>query len=91
VWVDFLLTGRPMICCFPDLDEYRKTRSFNLEPYEAWFPGPFVRRADGLLEEMSHVAGGGDSHGERREWLTQALHVHRDGAATTRLLDALGF
>jgi CDP-glycerol glycerophosphotransferase len=90
VWVDFLLVGRPMICCFPDLDEYRRTRHLNLEPYDVWFPGPVVTHADGLLEEMSHVAGGGDPHAERREWLTQALHVHRDGNAAARLLDALG-
>jgi hypothetical protein len=89
VWVDFLLVGRPLICCFPDLDEYRTTRHLNLEPYDAWFPGPFVAQTDGLLEEMAHIAGGGDPHAERREWLTQALHIHRDGNATARLLDAL--
>ncbi len=91
VWVDFLLVGRPMICCFPDLDEYRTTRHLNLEPYERWFPGPFVTDAGGLLEEMAHVAGGGDPLAERREWLTQVLHVHRDGNAAARLLDVLGF
>jgi CDP-glycerol glycerophosphotransferase len=90
VWVDFLLVRRPLICCFPDLDEYRSTRGFNLEPYDAWFPGPFVTDADGLLEEMSQVAGGADPQAERREWLTRALHLHRDGNASTRLLDALG-
>jgi hypothetical protein len=90
VWVDFLLVGRPLICCFPDLDEYRTTRHLNLEPYDAWFPGPFVTDPDGLLDEMAHVAGGGDPVAERREWLTQVLHVHRDGNATTRLLDVLG-
>ena len=90
VWVDFLLVGRPLICCFPDLDEYRTTRHLNLEPYDAWFPGPFVSHADGLLEEMTHVASGRDPLAERREWLTQVLHVHRDGNATTRLLDVLG-
>ncbi len=89
VWVDFLLVDRPLICCFPDLDEYRTTRHLNLEPYDAWFPGPLVTQADALLEEMAHVTGGGDPHGERREWLTQALHIHRDGDATARLLDAL--
>ena len=90
VWVDFLLVGRPLICCFPDLDEYRNTRGLNLEPYEEWFPGPLAADADGLLEEMAPVAGGTDPYAARREWLTRALHVHRDGNASTRLLDALG-
>jgi hypothetical protein len=90
VWADFLLVGRPLICCFPDLDEYRGTRGLNLEPYDAWFPGPFVTNAEGLLEEMSRVAGGADPYAERREWLTGALHRYRDGNAAARLLDALG-
>lgn len=90
VWVDFLLLGRPLICCFPDLAEYRGTRVLNLEPYEEWFPGPVVTDTDGLLAELAVVAGGADPYGERREWLTRALHVHRDGKAAPRLLDALG-
>ena len=90
VWVDFLLVGRPLICCFPDLDEYRGTRGLNLEPYDAWFPGPLVTDADGLVEEMVRVADGAEPYAERREWLTRALHVHRDGNASSRLLDALG-
>jgi len=90
VWVDFLLLGRPLICCFPDLDEYRSTRGLNLEPYEAWFPGPFVADADGLLAELARVASGADPYAEKREWLTRALHFHRDGKASPRLLDALG-
>ena len=91
VWVDFLLVDRPVICCFPDLDEYRKTRHLNLEPYEVWFPGPLATDADRILEEMSHVAGGGDPYAERRDWLTHALHVHTDGNATTRLWTPWGF
>jgi CDP-glycerol glycerophosphotransferase (TagB/SpsB family) len=90
IWVDFLLLGRPLICCFPDLDEYRRTRGINLEPYESWFPGPFVTDADDLLQELERVASGADPYAERREWVTRALHLHRDGKASSRLLDALG-
>ncbi len=90
VWVDFLLLGRPLICCFPDLDEYRSTRSLNLEPYDEWFPGPFVTAADELLEELARVVSSVDPYAEKREWLTRALHLHRDGNASPRLLDALG-
>lgn len=90
VWIDFLLVDRPLICCFPDLDEYRHARGFNLEPYEAWFPGPLVTDIDGLLEELARVDAGTDPCAERRDWLARALHVHRDGNAARRLLDALG-
>jgi CDP-glycerol glycerophosphotransferase len=90
VWFDFLLTGRPLICCFPDIHEYRKSRTLNLEPYEEWFPGPFVNSADELLEELAHVDSGGDRYADARGRLTRALHLHRDGQSSRRLLDALG-
>jgi hypothetical protein len=45
--------------------------------------------ADQLLEEMTHVVGGSDPYAERRVWLTSVLHLHRDGKASARLLDAL--
>ena len=90
IWVDFLLLDRPLICCFPDLDAYRETRGLNLEPYDAWFPGPLATDADQLLEEMARVAGATDSHAERRKWIARVLHAHRDGKAAPRLLDALG-
>lgn len=90
IWVDFLLLGRPLICCFPDLEAYRSTRGLNLEPYDAWFPGPLVTDADGLVDEMARVTAGADSYADRRAWLTRALHAHRDGKASARLLDALG-
>lgn len=89
VWVDFLLVRRPLICCFPDIQEYRSTRSLNLEPYDEWFPGPFVTSIDGLLAEMDRVVAGTDTHREKREWIARALHLHRDDKASIRLLDAL--
>lgn len=90
IWVDFLLLGRPLICCFPDVDEYRSTRGINLEPYEAWFPGLFSTDAHTLLAGMAQVANGEDSYAEKRDWVTRALHLYRDGKASSRLLDALG-
>ena len=90
IWVDFLLLSRPLICCFPDLEEYRGTRGLNLEPYDAWFPGPLVRDAEGLVEEMAHVTAGVDAYADRRDWLARAFHAHRDGKSSPRLLDALG-
>lgn len=90
VWFDFLLTGRPLICCFPDIHEYRKSRALNLEPYEEWFPGPFVSSTRELLQELAHVASGSDRHAGYRDRLTRALHPHRDGQSSRRLLDAIG-
>lgn len=89
VWVDFLLVGRPLICHFPDLNEYRANRGLNLEPYGAWFPGPLTTSPAELLAEMSEIVNDADPYAKRREWIAQALHVYRDGNATPRLLDAL--
>jgi CDP-glycerol glycerophosphotransferase (TagB/SpsB family) len=90
VWIDFLLTGRPMAFFFPDIQSYRETRGFNLEPYEDWIPGPLVADCDGLLQELQLLAEGRDSFAEARSTLKARLHRYQDAGSAKRVLDAVG-
>jgi CDP-glycerol glycerophosphotransferase (TagB/SpsB family) len=90
VWIDFLLTERPIVFAFPDFDEYRASRGMHLEPYEAWVPGPLVKDVGRLLAELGHVLSGDDPHADARRTTKLRLHRHPDDGSTARVLEAMG-
>lgn len=90
VWIDFLLTGRPMLFFFPDIQRYRETRGFNLEPYEEWIPGPLVTDGDGLMRELQLLADGQDRFLEPRWAMKARVHIHQDARSAARVLDGVG-
>lgn len=48
VYVDFLSLRRPVFFYFPDFEEYRRARTFLLEPVEQWLAGPLCRTGQGI-------------------------------------------
>lgn len=90
VWVDYLLLDKPMIFAFPDVENYRRGRGLNLEPYEEWVPGPFVRTMDELIAALGDVAEGGDSLADERRRARLRFHRFHDDRSTERLLAGLG-
>jgi CDP-glycerol glycerophosphotransferase len=87
IWIDHLLLDRPQVFAFPDLDEYRATRGFVLEPYEAWLPGPATRTVAELAAAVGEVAAGRDPHAAARRDARRRLHRFTDDGATARLVD----
>ena len=90
IWLDYLLLDRPMIFAFPDVDAYRTGRGLNLEPYEEWVPGPFVRDLDGLLTALGDVFEGRDPMADERALAALRFHQYRDDRSAERLLAGLG-
>ncbi len=90
VWVDYLLLDRPMVFAFPDVDQYRDGRGLNLEPFEDWVPGPFVRTVDELVAAITDVVAGRDPMAEERGRARRRFHHFIDDGSTARLLDGLG-
>lgn len=90
VWVDYLLLDRPIVFAFPDIEDYRRGRGLNLEPYEAWVPGPFARTMDELLAALGDLLSGRDVMAAERRRARDRLHHFQDGHSSARLLDGLG-
>jgi hypothetical protein len=90
VWIDFLLTQRPIIFAFPDIAEYRKRRGLNLEPYEEWAPGPFVYDLQSLGQRLTGFRDGQDPFGDRRSDMLGRFHLYTDDDSSSRLLNLLG-
>lgn len=90
IWVDYLLVDKPMIFAFPDVDNYRRGRGLNLEPYEHWVPGLFARTMDQLINALDDLTAGRDPMAAERARARLRFHQHTDDLSTSRLLDGLG-
>jgi CDP-glycerol glycerophosphotransferase len=91
VWVDYLVTDKPMLFFLPDIDAYRANRGMMLEPYEDWIPGPLACTEQELLEAVESLCDGDDPLPEWRRTIRDRLNHHPGPGATDRLLDHLGF
>ena len=89
VVIDFLLLDRPIIHCFPDLDAYRCSRGFTLEPVENYFAGPVATSFTEVIREIERLLQGDDPSSARRRLLCDLFHEKKDGTSTERLLAAL--
>ncbi len=90
VVVDYLLLDRPVVHAMADIDEYRSSRGFSIEPVEDLFAGPVVSDGAGLVEALRVALTGGDPDAERRRRLRERFHTFHDDGATDRLLAAVG-
>ena len=88
--IDYLLLDRPVIHAFPDLEEYRSSRGFTVEPIEDYLSGAVVSSQAELISALEEELGGGDPHAERRRKLLDLSHQYQDGSASGRLLEAIG-
>lgn len=73
VWVDFLLTGKPVLGFCPDIEGYRGARGLALEPYDTWFPGTVTTTVDGLCESAGNLLRGVDDERDKRAWVRAVL------------------
>ncbi|WP_235562021.1 CDP-glycerol glycerophosphotransferase family protein [Marmoricola sp. Leaf446] len=79
VWIDYLLTGRPMIFSIADLDEYSDTRGHYFPDLPAVLPGPIVRDMSALFAAVkSALAGSGEDAWRVRREEARSLHHHHE-------------
>ncbi len=90
VAIDYLLLDLPIIHCFPDIDVYRNTRGFTMEPIEDYFMGPTATDWEALKIELKRICNDEDSWRVRRRELRALFHANQDNKSTERLLKAIG-
>jgi CDP-glycerol glycerophosphotransferase (TagB/SpsB family) len=87
VVVDYLLLDRPVIHAFPDIDTYRDSRGFSMEPLTDYFMGPVATSSADLYREIENLLSGDDPYREQRRRLSKLFHLHHDQKSTERLLE----
>ena len=90
VYVDYLILDRPIVHHFPDIREYDAARGYSLAPIEDYLAGPLTRDSNELLDALSAILEGTDSHAGVRRRLRSLFHTYTDGESTGRLLRQVG-
>ncbi|MCM3338748.1 CDP-glycerol glycerophosphotransferase family protein [Paenibacillus sp. MER TA 81-3] len=85
VYFDYLLLDRPIIFTPLDIEDYRKTRGFLLEPYDFWTPGEHAMSQEGLEKSLLLALSDPKAHAKQREVVRNIIHTYRDGCSTERV------
>lgn len=85
VWIDFLLTQRPMVFAVSDLEEYAGSRGFYFPSVEELLPGPLVTDLAGLERALGDAVAGDDHWAGRRREALPLHHVHLDADSADRV------
>jgi CDP-glycerol glycerophosphotransferase (TagB/SpsB family) len=89
VYVDFLVTGKPQILFFPDIEKYENTRGFLLQPFADYAPGPIARSYSDLESSLDLWISGDDSWSARRQQLRELMVPASTRSAAEALLAEL--
>lgn len=85
VYIDYLLINKPICFVYDDLEEYRETRGFALEPAENYMPGAKVNNFEGLMNWFN-ILEAEDEFACKREELKKLFFVYPDGNSSKRVL-----
>ena len=89
VYVDFLITQRPQILYFPDMERYEATRGLLLHPLEDYSPGPIAQTFSELQAHLDAWMAGDDGWQARRRQLRDLMIPASRRSAAETLLAAL--
>ncbi len=84
---DFMYANRPIIYYFYDIELYRKTRGFFIEPIEAICAGHFTYSISDLQKAIQDIAAERDPEKIKREFLQNLFIKFRDGNTSERIKD----
>ena len=84
---DFLYMDRPIIYYFYDIERYRETRGFFIEPIESVCAGHITYNMEQLQAAIRDIAEGKDPEKQKRAFLRQLFIKYDDANATQRIKD----
>ncbi|MBN2980620.1 CDP-glycerol glycerophosphotransferase family protein [Cohnella algarum] len=89
IYFDYLLLNRPILFTATDLEEYRSTRGFLLEPYDWWTPGDKANSQAEMENYILNALEGRDSHDQQRKVIRNLVHHYQDGHSAERVWDMI--
>lgn len=90
IWIDFLLTKRPIIGFCYDWDDYMKDRGL-LYDYNSIFPGPIAYNTNELIQALIQTLNGKISYEHQFKHQNSKIMFHEfdDGNASRRVIETI--
>jgi len=89
VYIDYLLTDKPIAITTDDIDQYKEEIGFLFEDVYEILKGEYVKDKTDMISFIQNVANDTDAAKEERRNIAKKLHSHRDGHAAERLYDLI--
>lgn len=88
IWIDFLLTKKPIVGFHYDYKFYKDDRGF-LYDFSSVFPGPIVSDFNTLLLELKNLLSGDFTVNNKYNISLSIFHEHFDGQNCRRITDSI--
>lgn len=89
LYIDFLLTDKPLVFIPYDLEEYESKRSLLFDNYELWAPGKKVNTLAGFLDALKDALDGRDEYKRKRNELRIQFHHYQLENSSQRVFDII--
>ena len=85
VYVDYLLTKKPILFTIDDMDNYKTGFMFK-NPLE-YMPGPIIDNYDEFFDEVSNICKGVDKYKTKRIEITKKLHENTKNNISEKIIN----
>ena len=89
VFIDFLVTGKPIAFVCDDLEEFGGNRGFCFDPPRDYMPGELIPDYDALIRYLDHMDEINAGWDEKRREITRLFNPMNDHRASERVCDIL--
>lgn len=89
VYFDYLITNKPIIFLFNDIEQYEKNRGFLVEPVDFWTPGEKVKSYEDFINCINSFNEGIDKYYNNRSIVTDIIHHYKDTNSCKRVCEEL--
>jgi CDP-glycerol glycerophosphotransferase (TagB/SpsB family) len=91
VYIDYLLTDKPILHFCPDLDDYQRSRGCLFEMRPPFIAGEILRDLCELRVDLARQLAQPQAHVELRRASRDLFHSYADSRSTERLMDEVEF
>ena len=86
---DCIFMDKPIVYLTADIEEYRETKGFTLEPFEFWNPGYMVKTQEELQSAVKEGLSNPSVHKLDRQRLMPVYFKHTEFGSTYRVWEVI--